>query len=166
MQAISSWILSIAGVIALSVIIELVLPDGQMNKYIKAIFSFVIVFIIISPIPTLLNKKTTFSEFFNYEDSFSIDENFLEQVNLNRLSSSQKDIETQCHNQGYKNIKVYINADILSGEMNFLSVYVDLSDLVLSPEAEHTNITNIKKHITQIVQNNINISQELIYYEH
>lgn len=165
MQAISSWIISIAGVITLSVLIELIMPDGQMNKYLKSIFSFFIVFVIISPIPKLLNQKITFSEFFNSQDSFSIDENYLEQVNLNKLISSQENIENQCLENGYKNVKVYINADILSGEMNVKSVYVDLSELVLSASAEHTSITNIKKHITQIIQNNITISQELISYE-
>lgn len=165
MQAVSSWIVSIAGVIALSVLIELIMPDGQMNKYIKSIFSFIIVFVIISPIPKLLKQEITFSEFFDSENSFSIDENYLEQVNLNKLTSSQEAIEHQCLEKGYKNIKVYINADIFSGEMNIKSVYVDLSELVLLASAEHTNITNIKKHISQIIQSNITISEEFISYE-
>ena len=60
---------------------------------------------------------------------------------------------------------MYINADIHSGAMMVQSVYVDLSELVLSSTAEHTNISNIKIHITQIIQNNITISQESISYE-
>lgn len=165
MQSISSWIISIAGVIVLSVLIELILPDGQMNKYIKSIFSFVIVFVIISPLPKLLKQDITFSEFFDSDQSFSIDTNYLEQVNLNKLVASQQQIENQCLDAGYKNVKVYINADIHSGAMVVQSVYVDLSELVLSSTAEHTNISNIKIHITQIIQNNITISQESISYE-
>lgn len=165
LQSISSWIISIAGVITLSVLIEFVLPDGQMNKYIKSIFSFVIVFVIISPIPKLLNQNITFSEFFDYENTFSIDENYLEQVNLNKLISYQTTIEEQCLESGYENVKVYINADILSGDIKIQSIHVDLSDLVLSANAEHRNITNIKNHIGQITQNIISISQEHISYE-
>lgn len=166
LETISSWILSIAGVIALSVLIELILPDGEMNRYIKTIFSFIIVFVVISPIPKLLKNNIDFSSIFDYENSFSIDENYLEQVNLNKLISAQEAIEKQCLNSGYKNVHIYINADILNQKMQIESVYVDLSELVISTNAEHNDISNIKKQINTIIQNNLNISQELIYYEH
>lgn len=166
LQTISSWILSIAGVIALSVLIELILPDGEMNRYIKTIFSFIIVFVVICPIPKLLKNNIDFSSIFDYENTFSIDENYLEQVNLNKLTSSQEKIENLCLNSGYKNVHVYINADILNKKMQIESVYVDLSELVISSNAEHNDISNIKKQINKIIQSNLTISQELIYYEH
>jgi len=64
MGAISSWLLSIAGVIILSVLAEFVLPDGQMNKYIKTIFSFVILLVIVMPLPKVFGKDFDFSNIF------------------------------------------------------------------------------------------------------
>ena len=58
----SNWILSIAGIICLSVVVELILPDGQMNRYIKGIFSFIVVLVILLPIPKLLNKNFNISD--------------------------------------------------------------------------------------------------------
>ena len=39
MESISAWILSIAGICMLSVIIDLVVPDGKTNTIIKNVFS-------------------------------------------------------------------------------------------------------------------------------
>ena len=39
-STLSAWILSIAGIVLLSVLVELILPAGSMSKYIKGIFAF------------------------------------------------------------------------------------------------------------------------------
>lgn len=57
MSDISIWILSIAGVIVLSVVVDLVMPNGSTSKFIKNIFAFVIVIVIISPIVSFLSNK-------------------------------------------------------------------------------------------------------------
>ena len=64
MGAVSAWLLSITGVILLSVLAEFVLPEGQMNKYTKVIFSFVILLVIIMPLPKLFGKDFDISKFF------------------------------------------------------------------------------------------------------
>ena len=60
-SSLSGWVLSIAGVISLSVIVELILPEGQLNKYIRGIFSFIIILVIIAPLPSLGGKNFSFS---------------------------------------------------------------------------------------------------------
>ncbi|MBQ8908907.1 MAG: stage III sporulation protein AF [Clostridia bacterium] len=163
-SAVSSWILSIAGVVCLSVLIELVLPDGQMNRYIKGTFSFVIVLVIISPIPKLLNSNYDVSKLFNYDETYMLDENYLYQLNLNKLNKLQEDVTAEAYSNGYKNVKVYIDADIFDSHLNISSVYVDLSELVISQNAEHRDITKIKQHITNLVQQFIEIDEEKISY--
>ena len=79
-ENLSNWILSIAGIVCLSVIVELILPEGQMNKYIKGVFSFIIVLVIIMPIPNLLKKEYNFSEILD-ENVFEVDEDYLYQIN-------------------------------------------------------------------------------------
>ena len=57
MNGISSWIMAIVGVSVLGVLVDLVMPNGQTKKYIKGIFAFIVVLVIISPLPNLLNKN-------------------------------------------------------------------------------------------------------------
>lgn len=47
MSSFSVWVLSIAGICVLSVLVELVLPEGQTRKYIKAIFSFLLLLLLL-----------------------------------------------------------------------------------------------------------------------
>lgn len=162
---ISKWILSIAGIVCASVIIELVLPDGQMNKYIKGILSFVIVLVIILPLPKLLGSEYDYSNIFNYENNIEVDEDYLYQLNLDKINALKGDIESEILDQGYKNVEIYISADIFENQMNYRSINVDLTRLVISENAEHNDITKIKLHITKIIQSYIKISEEKIFYE-
>ncbi len=161
---ISSWIISIAGVVCLSVIVELVLPDGQMNRYIKGIFSFVIILVIIMPLPSLLGKEFDFSNIFNTEEIVA-DDDYLYQLNLDKTRVIREEIENEIYNHGYYNVKVYINCDIFENQLAFKSITVDISNLVISENAEHKNITKIKQDITEIIQSHIKIEEREILYD-
>lgn len=163
-SSISTWVVSITSIVCLSVLVELILPDGQMNKYIKGIFSFIIVFVIISPLPKLLDKQVNLN-LFDYEESFQLDENYLYQINLDKLNASQGLLENEIQKKGYNNVRVYLNADIFQNELQIKSVSVDLRELVLSSNAEHNDISKIKKHISQIISKKIIIDEEKILYD-
>lgn len=163
-STLSSWILSIAGIVLLSVIIELILPNGAMNKYIKSIFGFIIMLVILTPIPKLLNQNIDISSFFQ-SDTIKVDKDYLEQINFDKLCSIQKDIEQDISTYGYKNVKVYISSDIFDNSFTIKSVTIDLTKLVITENAEHTNIVKIKQHITSIIKQHLDIGEDEIYYE-
>ncbi len=160
----STWIISIAGVICLSVIVELVLPEGQMNKYIKGTFSFIIIFVIIMPIPSLLGKELDFSNIFDYEE-IQVDEDYIYQLNLDKINSIKYEIEEDIQKHGYLNVSIYISCDIFDNAMQFKSILVDLTNLVISENAEHNNITKIKQDITAIICSYVTIDEEAILYD-
>lgn len=160
----SNWILSIAGIICVSVIVELILPDGQMNRYIKGIFSFIIILVVIMPIPKLLNRDFNFSNIFD-NSGYEINSDYLYQVNLDKMNSVKNEIEKQIEKRGYLNVVVSINCDIFDNSMQYKSIFVDLSDLVISGQAEHNNISKIKKDISNIIMAIIDIDEEAILYD-
>ncbi len=162
---ISSWIMSIAGIICISVIVELILPEGQMNRYIKAIFSFIVILVIILPIPKLLNSNIDFSNIFGYDNNLNVDEDYLYQLNLDKVNSYKEDIEKEIESHGYKNVSIYINCDIFENKMEFKSITVDLTSLVITENAEHKDITKIKKDITSIILSFIDLDEEEILYD-
>jgi len=161
---VSSWVLSIAGVICISVLIELIMPDGQMNRYIKNIFSFIVVLVIILPLPKLLQKEYNYENIFGVENSVKVDEEYLYQINLDKLNLLKSNIEKEIYKNGYQNVSVYINSNIFESQMKVKSISVDLESLVISKNAEHNDITKIRKHISKIIKNYIEIDDEVIYY--
>ena len=163
-SSLSSWILSIAGIVMLSTIVELILPAGVMNKYIKGIFAFIIMLVILSPIPKLLNQDIDISKFFESE-TIKVDEEYIYQINLDKINKLQNDIKNDISSYGYKNVEVYITCDILDNTFMTKFVTIDLTRLVISENAEHTNILKIKQQITKLVQKHLDIGEDNIYYE-
>lgn len=64
----SAWLLSIVGVVSLGVLIEIIMPEGEHSKYIKGIFSLIVVFVIVSPFPKLFSE----GEFTGFSESESV----------------------------------------------------------------------------------------------
>lgn len=154
MSEVSTWILSVAGIICVSVLIEFVMPEGQMNKYIKSIFSFVIILVIILPLPKLFKKQNSISVF-DY-DGITLQSDYLYELNLTKLSSITKTIEKDIKELGYNDVSLSISADIFDEKIDYRGIYVNLNNLVISNDFEHKNITEIKEDITKVIGKYIN----------
>jgi len=154
MNNISSWIISIAGVICLSVLLELIIPDGQMNKYVKNIFSFVIILVIILPIPNLINNVNLDNlTSTNYENIY-LQENYLSKSNKNKLNAINEDLISYFNEAGYSEISIQ---SILNTSENIddIEIFVDLTNIVISENKMNKNILEIKEELNQIIINYI-----------
>ncbi len=160
---ISSWIMSIAGVILLSAIVELIMPNGQINRYIKGIFSFIIVLVIIMPIPKLLNIKLDLSNVFNSQE-IVLQEDYLYQINLDKIMKTKEELERDIEEKGYGEVVVSINADIFASQIEIKSIYVDISKIVIKGNAAHKDIVGIRYDIVNIIQNRIQIKEGQVLF--
>ncbi len=161
-STISGWIMSIAGVICLSVIVELILPNGQMNRYIKGIFSFIIILVIIMPVPKLFNMKLDLSNVFSSEEIY-IQEDYLYQLNLNKIISLKEGAEDKLKEKGYEGCVVSISADIFAQKIDIKSVSVDISSLRITEKAPHKNILDAKRDIQKIILEMIKVKE--VYFD-
>ncbi len=142
MNGISSWIMAIVGVSVLGVLVDLVMPNGQTKKYIKGIFAFIVVLVIISPLPNLLNKNFSIDDIFE-EDAIVIQEDFVYQVNRDRLETLENMIVADLKEQGVGNITVNISANVFTNKMKIEAVFVDLSQVVINQNLEHIDINEL-----------------------
>jgi len=147
---VSSWLLSIACVVVLSVLAEFVLPEGQINKYIKVIFSFVILLVIIMPLPKLFGKEFELRNLFENNQS-QLQEDYLYQVNLNKLNSLSEDIDRQILEAGMDKVVVSINSNIMSQSLEIFGVYVDLRDIKFLDKFGSPDKTKAKLKINEIL---------------
>lgn len=141
MSFVSSWILSIVGVVVVGVIIDLIMPDGQMSKYIKGIVAIVTVLVIVLPLPKLANQEISF----DFNTNIAIDSELIYTINENKVEQLNDILEKKLDENGYGNIEVSINADLYSYDLKIEKVFVDLSQAVINEE-----ITNIDKYTTDI----------------
>ena len=150
LSGISAWLLSIACVVILSVLAEFVLPEGQINKYTKVIFSFVILLVIIMPLPKLFGKDFNLEKFLGKPDT-SIQENYIYQVNINKLSALTDDLSQQIEKEGLLKVKISINADVLRENMEIFGVCVDLREMEYAKNFADKDIVKAKLKIADIV---------------
>ncbi|MGN1201101.1 MAG: stage III sporulation protein AF [Candidatus Caccovivens sp.] len=150
MNGVSSWLLSIAGVIILSVLAEFILPEGQINKYTKVIFSFVILLVIILPLPQVFGKDFDLSKFF-YQSESSLQTEYLEQFNLDKLNALSEDLSTKIEDLGLKKVKVAINANIFDKTLKIYGIYVDLRDLEYTENFGSKDISKAKYKIRELI---------------
>lgn len=163
MSAISIWVLSIVGIIILSILVDLILPSGSMSKFIKSIFGYLIIVVILSPVFSFFSGKNfSINDIFS-SNSVEIQDGFVAGVNRQFLDSVEDAIEKSCQAQGIKFIEVGIEADIFESEIEIKQISVNLKNVVIDQNFQHTNI---KTAVTSIIKENIKIDEEIIkFYE-
>ena len=159
-MSISGWILSIAGISILSVLIDLFLPNGETNSHIKTVFNYVIIFVIIAPLPALIKSDFDTSSLFT-ETEIVLQEDYIYQLNRDKLTMLETGIENTLDSRGLENVDVSISADIFTTVMQIETIYVDFSNLVIRTEAEHIDIEN---EAVDVITSFIEIKKENIVF--
>ena len=160
MSNISSWVLSIAGICILSVLIDLFLPEGKINSYIKSIFNFAIVLIVITPLPSLIKRDFDSSSLFT-NSNIVLQEDYIYQLNRDKLTMLEKNIEDKLKNNGFLNVDISISADIFTTKMTIDAIFVDLSNLVIQQNNQHIDIKN---EIINIINSYVELKKEAIIF--
>ncbi len=150
LNVVSSWLLSIAGVVILSVLAEFVLPEGQINKYTKVIFSFVILLVIILPLPKIFGKEFDMSKFFGDSENV-LQKDYLEQINLDKLTALSESLNKKVSESGLNRVEISINANIFSENLEIYNIFVDLCDIEYTEKFGSKDITKAKLKIKDIV---------------
>lgn len=116
------WIISIAGIICLGILLEIVLPDGKSAKYIKGAFSLVVVLAIAAPLPSLLKKDfqakidTDYFAIEKSEETFSYSDLFAQKaVNALLEKGCAASVEIVTDDGVVSEIRVTVNDMVLQG---------------------------------------------------
>lgn len=118
-----AWLLKITGVIALSALSSLLIPNGQTKKYVKGIFALITLFVLVSPLPKLL--KSDFSGFPNAFDTateLEIDETFLYGVATNAYKTQERNIEKFLKENGIEAKVKFVVKSETSSEIDYVNV--------------------------------------------
>lgn len=159
MSIFSQWIISIAGVAVLSTAVEILMPSGNINKYIRSVLAIICMFVIISPLPKLINSGFTISDIFFNSQETSVDYSFVEYINGKKMELVEEDTKIYLETKGYKNVVIKIEAAYIESDAEILFVKVYLNNLViLSPDA---NI-NSNDEIVMLISNYLSVKQEKV----
>lgn len=95
----SAWLLSLVGIVVIGVLADIILPDGEMSKYVKGIMAVFTVFVIVSPLPNLLNAGSvdinTSVDFKDYDYDAEYVEYITELRRLSYEKTAKREIESK-----------------------------------------------------------------------
>ena len=124
---------AIVGVSALGLLIDVILPRGEVQNYVKKVFGIVIVVVVCMPIVNFLGGDFSLDEII-YGDGYEIDKNYVHTVNNLRADTVENYFENFIKDEGYE---CSVNCDISTGRYHLEIIF---QNDVLNGSEEHINI--------------------------
>lgn len=150
------WIISVTGIVALTLLVDIILPEGESNKYVKAVMSILTTFVLIQPLPGVLSENFDVGEYFEI-DTVSADEGLSSKLDEIKTDYWENTITAVLNSNGVKNADIKV---VLDEEKDFV-VKVYLQNIVIADNQNHIFITKL---ITQIFEDKLGISAERISF--
>jgi hypothetical protein len=103
----SAWLLPIFGIVIIGVIVELISRDTPIGRFVRAVYSFFILFVIVQPIPKLLNEKISIFD----NGGIAVDAKLLDDINSQTEAARQTRAGRLLDSLGYTGCLVLADGD-------------------------------------------------------
>ena len=148
-----SWLLNVVGIVFAGAILDMVMPDGKTNKFIKHVFSVFVLYVIISPILSLK---------FDLQDVSGTSSNLLYFNNFEKIESLQDELCSDFESSGIQNCNLIINANYFDENCSVSSVYVDI---VNAEYGSNLSVNEVKEIIVSHIVNKLNVGvEDIVFY--
>lgn len=156
----SGYILTILGIVLAGILIDIIVPTGKINKYIKSIFAIFVVAVILMPVVKFIAKSDEIT--INYTD-YEIEQNLMDYIFSSSVTAYENEIIEVLENNGLSNIDIKINYSINSNELSLNSCEVNLKNMTSSNIDSHNNRYEF---IAETIKEITNLTDEvIIFYE-
>lgn len=140
------------------ILIDVIVPSGSINKYVKSIYSIFVVAVLLHPLVSFIsNSKNLTLSYGDYE----LDKELITYIYQERTDATENNIEQQLADDGFKNIDINIVFSIENNELIYNSCEVNLKNLVIASDKQHINKY---EYIVVVVQSYVNMTEEEIVF--
>lgn len=155
----SSWLYVVCGAIILIVLVDIILPQGRMIKYVKSFSALLIFVVIISPIVGFLKNTDSAS----IEENLNLNQSIISNIGSRQIENSKILFESKVRSE--LGAEVFVEIDYFLEEQQPIieTVYIYLTNIGITQNPE--NINSIEQLIL-MAQNYFKIdSGQVIVYE-
>ena len=147
----SSYLLSILGAVLVLTIIDIILPDSNISKYIKSIGAVFLVATICSPIVSIAKNGINLDALFQ-DTQYQLNDSCLYQSHMLEANYLADSVEHMLDTQGYHDIEVTIQVLPNTATMEISTIFADFGESVLSQNDAHIiNYTEVKELIAKYI---------------
>lgn len=147
------WLLSIVGVVVVGVLIDLLLTDSPVSKFVRSIYAFFILLVIVQPIPGFLRGGVQVG------GGLEPDWGLVGQINSMSAASAQRNLERTFEVAGFSGILVTITPVRDSQTFRIHTVYINAWN------SHHSNANlDHRTEIIRITRAVLNVNEDQIVY--
>ena len=152
----SAWLFSIAGIVIIGALVDVLLTDSPMSKFIRGIFGFFVLLVIIAPLPGLIDDGVR-----AVGGDIELNSELMQTINKQTAAAFQRNTENALSTAGFRNVIVTIEHDQNAMSFVIIRVFVNAFDVVLT---NNVQAINIERDITRIVMAVTNVDEGRIFY--
>lgn len=148
------WLLSVTAAVLLSVLLELLLTEGKIKKYVSGIIRLVIIVVIFIPVIRFVKSDFTLTEIFPQTETGQtfVDENALGVIEGMKREEAERKVETKLSFIGIKDAEVNIYTYDDGKETCISYLTVDLQRAVITGYEENIILTEkIKETVGEVI---------------
>lgn len=134
--AIKNWCEGIIIAIIISIIVELLLPNGNNKKYVKVVSGIYIMFVILNPILEMLKYDINFENMFNFGETQQVTQTMSQDIKDIYVVGIKESIKQDIEKLGY-------NVEIL--EILLDSNYENIEKIELKVELKEYKVKAVEK---------------------
>ena len=154
----SSWLLSITGVVLIGVLVELLLTDSPMSKFVRSIYAFFILFVIVQPLPGFLRSA---SEMVGGDVGLPVNTELLAKINAQSTTAMERRVVSELERAGWTNVLVVIETDNTAQSFRVERVFVNAIGAVIT---KPNNNIDMRREIIDIVRTVAGVNESRIVY--
>ena len=146
----SNWLLSIAGIVIIGALIEILLSDSSVQKFVRSIYAFFVLFVIAQPLPGFFRDTVASVE---AGGRIELNTELMQRINTQSAAAFQRNTMAALSAAGFDGVIVTIHVEPHTN-FKIQAIYVN---------ALGVNINN-KQDIIKIVRAVTNAPEEVIHY--
>ncbi|MFI3229162.1 MAG: stage III sporulation protein AF [Bacillota bacterium] len=155
----TEWVSGIVLSIIAVTLIDVIMAEGETRKFIKGIASLLVLFAVVSPLPTLLNSGFSWDSIFSDTTTFSLNVDYLDGVNEKKIAVYQTECEEYFNSCGIEGTVVtlfYSGGDTSTPTITFAQI--DIGSVII----DDNNNINIVSTIISYMQDSFGLETHMI----
>lgn len=151
-----NWAISVVGTVLLTVLADVILPDGQTNKYVKTALSVVVILAMLAPVVKIADGSLSFV---SDDKQYQAQSQYLYMVEQKQESEIEQRLISELAESGYKNCIVEAEATLNEQGLTIDKISVNLKNAVIPDGLSNILVT---EDITDIVSKQCGVASEKV----
>ncbi len=151
-----NWAISVVGTVLLTVLADVILPDGQTNKYVKTALSVVVILAMLAPVVKIADGSLSFV---SDDKQYQAQSQYLYMVEQKQESEIEQRLISELAESGYRNCIVEAEATLDEQGLTIDKISVNLKNAVIPDGLSNILVT---EDITDIVSKQCGVASEKV----